>query len=73
MSEKGVHMLKWWGFALLLFSHFHKYPMKMKLVGLTEANLFHFHRIHVFKNSGHRGGSLEPPESPLDFSHRCHI
>ena len=31
----------------------------------------------MFKNSGHRGGSSEPPESPPDpplvFSHRFHI
>ena len=32
--------------------------------GLTETKLFHFHRI--FKYGGHRGGSLEPPEPPLD-------
>ena len=38
--------------------------MKMKKNGLTETKLFHFHR--VFKNGDEEGGSIEPPEPPLD-------
>ena len=39
--------------------------MKMKLFGLTETKLVHFHGI--FKNWGRGGGSSEqPPEAPLD-------
>ena len=41
-----------------LISFFLKYPMKI------ETKLFHFHRI--FKNRGQEGGSIEPPEPPLD-------
>ena len=40
--------------------------MEMKKIGLTETNLFHFHRI--FKNGGQGVGSSEPPESPLDLT-----
>ena len=48
--------------------------MKMKLFGLTETKLFHFHRI--FKNGtggGGEVGSSEPPEPPLDppLEHTC--
>ena len=39
--------------------------MKMKLFGLSETKLFHFHRI--FENGGGGGGgSKEPHEPPLD-------
>ena len=41
-------MYKGAGFAFVILSHFLKYPMKMKLFGLTESKLFHFNRI--FKN-----------------------
>ena len=37
--------------------------MKMKLFGLTETKLFHFHRM--FKSDGRGGGSSESPELPL--------
>ena len=40
--ERGFICIKVWGFALLILSHFLKYPMKMKQ--------FHFHGI--FKNRG---------------------
>ena len=35
-----------------------KYSMKMKLFGLIETKLFHFHRI--LKNGGLGGGSSKP-------------
>ena len=38
--------------------------MKMKLFGLTETKLFHFHR--VFKSWGRGGGLSEPAEPPQD-------
>ena len=43
--ERGVICKKVWEFALLILSHFLKYPMKMKYFGLTATTLFHFHRI----------------------------
>ena len=45
ISGKGVHMYKGVGFALVIVSHFLKYPVEMKLFCLTETKLFHFHRI----------------------------
>ena len=41
-------------FAAAFISFFLKYPMKMKLFGLAETILFHFHRI--LKNRGQGGG-----------------
>ena len=38
--------------------------MKMRYFGLTEAKLFHLHRI--FKNGGRGRGFERPPEPPLD-------
>ena len=40
------------GFSFYLI--FFKYPIKMKLFGLTETKLFHFHKI--FKEGGGGGG-----------------
>ena len=57
--ERGFIYIKVWGFALLILSRFLKYPMKMKLFGLTETKLFHFHKI--FKKWG-EGDSNEPSE-----------
>ena len=46
-SGKGqVHIyIKVWGSLSCFTSFFPKYPTKMKQFGLTETNLFHFHRI----------------------------
>ena len=43
---------------------FLKYPIKVKLFGLTEAKLCYFHRI--FKTGDEEVGSSEPLEPPLD-------
>ena len=45
ISGKGVHMYKGVGFVLLILSLSLKYPVKMKLFGLSETKLFQFHRI----------------------------
>ena len=48
------------GFASLILSHFFlKYPMKIKLFGLTETKLFHFHKI--FKKTVDREGFERTP------------
>ena len=66
--------IKGWGYALLILSHFLKYPMKIKKIGLIETKLFHFHRI--FKNEGQVGGSSEArvlckQQSQVHLSIRC--
>ena len=42
----------------VFFLIFFKYPVKMKLFGLTETKLFHFYRI--FKNGGGEGVQANP-------------
>ena len=59
ISGKGFISIKVWGDRMLILSHFFKYPMKMKLFGLTETKLFHFHRISKII-WGMEGGSSEP-------------
>ena len=49
--EMGVHMCIGVGLCFADFIYFFlKYPMKMKLFGLSETKLFHLHRI--FKKTG---------------------
>ena len=52
--ESGYIYINVWGFVLLILSHFLKYPMKMKIFGLTEAKLFIF--IGYLKSGGGGGG-----------------
>ena len=37
LEQAWVICIKVWGFALLILSRFLKYPMKMKLFGLTDT------------------------------------
>ena len=69
ISGKGVHMHKcFWGSLCCLYLIFLNYPMEMKKkIGLTEAKLFHFHRI--FKNGGGGGGVHANPLNPLWIRH----
>ena len=58
-----------WGSRI---ADFFNYPMKLKLFGLTETNLFHFHTI--FKKRGGEGsGSSEPPLDPPLLAAKANI
>ena len=56
-----MYVLKCGGSLCWIYLIFLKYPIKMKLFGLTKTKLFHFQRI--FKNGGgaQRGSPLDPP------------
>ena len=45
--------------------------MKMKLFGLTEIKLFHFHRI--FKHGGGEGGRSNPLNPPPPCIRHCDL
>ena len=66
ITQRGFIIYKGVGVRFADFISFYlifpKYSMKKKLFGLTETQLFHFHR--TFKNGG--GGFERIPETPLD-------
>ena len=57
-------------FSFFFLFFFCKYPIEMKLFGLTVTKLFNFHRI--FKSRGRGGGGSSEPQDPLWIRH-CYI